>query len=163
MKTFLLSVVLAACSTFVLAQTPAQNKAKCVEFYKALNGDMSGFKAANFVSADFVDETVPAEAWAQMGADGVARFQAAIQSYKTAFPDLQWKTTLMVAEGDNVMVYGEMTGTFKNDFMGMKATNKSFKIADVDIVQFNKEGKCIKHMAVQDPMVMWAQLGVEMK
>lgn len=163
MRTLLSLLVLLACCAIVNAQTPAQNKAKCVEFYKALNGDISKFRAADFVTADFVDETVPADAWAQMGADGVSRFQAAIQSYKAAFPDLMWKTTLAVAEGDYVMVYGEMTGTFKNDFMGMKATNKPFKITDVDIVQFNKEGKCIKHMAVQDPMVMWAQLGVETK
>ena len=163
MKVFLFSLVLALCCTASSAQSPAQNKAKCVEFYAAFNGDASKFNAANFVSTDFVDETVPAEAWAQMGADGVSRFQAAVQAYKAAFPDIQWKTTLMVAEGEYVMVYGEISGTFKNDFMGMKATNKSFKLSDVDIVQFNKDGKCIKHWAVQDPMVMWSQLGVDMK
>lgn len=158
MKALLSSFVITLLCTFATAQSPAQNKAKCVEFYKAFNGDIAQFKAANFVTADFVDETIPPDAWTQMGTDGISRFQAALQAYKAAFPDIQWKTTLMVAEGEYVMVYGETSGTFKNDFMGMKATNKTFKIVDVDIVQFNKDGKVVKHWAVQDPMVMWAQL-----
>jgi predicted ester cyclase len=163
MKTMIFSLVFFAFYATTFAQTPAQNKAKAMEFYKAFNGDFSQFNAANFVAADFVDYNIPSDAWAQMGADGVARFQGSLGMFKQSFPDSQWKTNMAVAEGDLVMVYGEQTGTFKADMMGMKANGKSFKINDVDIIKFNAQGKAVAHWAVQDQSVMWMQLGVSMK
>ncbi|MCB0543864.1 MAG: ester cyclase, partial [Saprospiraceae bacterium] len=47
---------------------------------------------------------------------------------------------------------------WKNDLMGMKATGKSFKIIDVDIIEFNDAGKAVAHWSVQDPMVMMSQI-----
>ena len=157
-------VLLFAClSLNVLnAQTPAQNKAAVMEFYKAFNGDFSKFDASRFVTADLLDYSIPPEVWNQLGSDGVNRFQAAIGAYKNAFPDVHIKTLQVIAEGNTVMAYIEMTGTFKNDFMGITATGMTFKIVDVDIVEFNSAGKAVAHWAVQDPMVMWAQLGVKM-
>lgn len=163
MKNLLFSLVLlaAACichPTGSFAQTEAQNKAKVAEFYQAFNGDISKFNATNFVAKDFVDHAVPEADWMKMGTDGVSRFQAAIQGYKAGFPDAHFKPMITVADGDYVMVYGESSGTFKGNFMGMEATGKSFKFMDTDIVQFNKEGKAIGHWAVQDASVMMQQI-----
>lgn len=163
MKSFLFSLALFCCFCSATAQTAAQNKAKVAEFYKAFNGDIAMFNAANFVAPDFVDHAMPPDAWAQMPGDGVARFQSAIQMFKASFPDSKFVPSIVVAEGEYVMAYGETMGTFKGDFMGLKHNDKMFKYNDVDIVKFNKEGKATAHWSVQDASVMWMQLGVSMK
>jgi predicted ester cyclase len=58
------------------------------------------------------------------------------------------------------MVYGEWSGTWKGDLMGMKATGKTFKINDVDIFKFNDAGKMIEHRSVQSGATLGAQIGM---
>ena len=67
-----------------------------------------------------------------------------------------------MADGDKVIVYGEWSGTFKNDYMGMKATNKSFKINDVDIFTFNDDGKITSHRSIMPYSVSMQQVGARM-
>lgn len=153
-----------ACMAFLSAnaQTLAQNKAVTDAFYVAFNGDAAKFDASALVAPDFIDHAIPSDVWMQMGANGIERFQNSIVAFKQAFPDVHVRTLKTVAEGNTVMVYLVMTGTFTNDFMGLKATGKSFKLNDVDIVEFNNSGKATAHWAVQDAAVMWMQLGVKM-
>lgn len=153
-----------ACMAFLSAnaQTIAQNKVVTDGFYMAFNGDAAKFDASKFVAPEFVDHALPADVWEQMGANGIERFQNSLMAFKQAFPDVQARPIKTIAEGNTVMVYLEMTGTFKNDFMGMKANGKSFKFYDVDIIEFNNAGKATAHWAVQDASVMWMQLGVKM-
>ncbi len=66
-----------------------------------------------------------------------------------AFPDYKGTNFLAVADGDVVMVYAEWTGTWKNDFKGMKATGKSFKMYEVDIFKLSNQGKVIEHREIQ--------------
>jgi predicted ester cyclase len=87
--------------------------------------------------------------------------KAMIQAWLNAFPDVKGDDLKYVADGDWVMVWGEWTGTFKNDFMGMKATNKSYKMKDVDIFKMNDEGKILEHHNVQSPNTMMAQIGAK--
>ena len=67
-----------------------------------------------------------------------------------------------VADGDYVIVYGTWTGTWKNDFMGMKATGKSFKVNDADIFKFNDAGKMMEHRSVQSMKTIAMQIGMKM-
>lgn len=85
-----------------------------------------------------------------------------LQQLLNAFPDYKLSDPMAVADGDYVMVHGTWTGTWKNDFMGMKATGKSFKVDDVDIFKFNDEGKIIEHRAVQSMNEMSRQIGMQM-
>ena len=82
-----------------------------------------------------------------------------INSWMNAFPDNKGKDLKYVADGDWVMVWGEWSGTFKNDFMGMKATNKSYKMKDVDIFKLNDAGQVVEHHNVQSPNTMMMQVG----
>ena len=82
-----------------------------------------------------------------------------ISMWMNAFPDNKGDDLKFVAEGDWVMVWGEWSGTFKNDFMGMKATNKSYKMKDVDIFKLNDAGQMVEHHNVQSPNTMMAQVG----
>jgi predicted ester cyclase len=82
-----------------------------------------------------------------------------ISMWMNAFPDNKGDDLKFVADGDWVMVWGEWSGTFKNDFMGMKATNKSYKMKDVDIFKLNDAGQVVEHHNVQSPNTMMMQVG----
>src|SRR5438105_4424635 len=84
-----------------------------------------------------------------------------MQDWMNAFPDVKGSDLKYVADGDWVMVWGEWSGTFKNDFMGMKATNKSFKMKDVDIFKLSDDGKVLEHHNIQSPNMMMMQVGVQ--
>ena len=76
--------------------------------------------------------------------------RAGMKSYMTAFPDVKGENLTAVADGDWVVVWGDWSGTFKSDFMGMKATGKSFKYREADIFKLNDEGKITEHSSVQN-------------
>jgi steroid delta-isomerase-like uncharacterized protein len=82
-----------------------------------------------------------------------------LQSWMNAFPDSKGDNLKYVAEGDWVMVWGDWTGTFKNDFMGMKATNKSYRYPDVDIFKMSDDGKVMEHHNVQSFNMVMMQVG----
>jgi len=86
--------------------------------------------------------------------------KASLKGYLTAMPDFKCENPSVVASGDTVIVLGDWSGTFKNEFMGMKPTNKSFKMADADVFIFNKDGKIISHKSVQGDPTLFAQIGV---
>ena len=93
---------------------------------------------------------------------GIDTAKAGITSWFTAFPDVKGENLKVVADGDWVMVWGDWSGTWKGDFMGQKATGKSYKIKDVDIFKLNDEGKITEHHFVQSPMTSASQIGMKM-
>jgi predicted ester cyclase len=93
------------------------------------------------------------------GKDSVMKM---LQGWMTAFPDNKGSDLKYVADGDWVMVWGEWSGTWKGDFMGMKATNKSYKMKDVDIFKMNDAGQVVEHHNVQSPNTMMMQVGMPM-
>lgn len=102
---------------------------------------------------DYNDGSMPAT----KGKDSIMKM---LKSWVNAFPDNKGDDIKYVADGDWVMVWGEWSGTFKNDFMGMKATNKSYKCKDVDIFKLNDAGQIIEHHNVQSPNTMMGQVGM---
>ncbi|MCU7550452.1 ester cyclase [Chitinophagaceae bacterium LB-8] len=93
---------------------------------------------------------------------GIDSIKASVSSWLNAFPDVKGENLKSVADGDLVMVWGDWSGTWKNDFMGQKATDKSYKIKDVDIFRFNDEGKITEHHFVQSPLTSMVQVGMKM-
>lgn len=83
-----------------------------------------------------------------------------LKSFLAAFPDFNGENLQAVAQGDTVIVTGLWTGTFKNAYMGMKPTQKSFKTTDADIFSFNKEGKITSHRSIQSEATFLSQLGI---
>jgi predicted ester cyclase len=86
-----------------------------------------------------------------------------MKGWLDAFPDYKGENLMAIADGDKVAVLRDWSGTFKKDFMGMKATGKIFKAKDVDIFTFNDAGKITKHRSVQSMTTLMQQLGVPMK
>jgi predicted SnoaL-like aldol condensation-catalyzing enzyme len=93
---------------------------------------------------------------------GKDSIKAAISQWLAAFPDVKGENLKAAADGDLVMVWGVWGGTFKKDFMGMKATGKSYKAPDVDIFTFNDEGKITEHHGVQSGATIMMQVGAKM-
>jgi hypothetical protein len=85
-----------------------------------------------------------------------------LKAWLNAFPDVKGENLVYAAEGDYVMVWGTWSATFKNDFMGIKATGKSYSLPDVDIFKFNDEGKITEHRNIQPFSVVMTAVGAKM-
>jgi len=68
----------------------------------------------------------------------------------------------LLSDSNHVAIAGDWSGTFKKDLMGMKATNKQFKVKDVDIYTFNSDGKITEHRSIQSLNTILGQLGASM-
>jgi predicted ester cyclase len=134
-----------------------RNKKIIMASYDAMNShnvnDMLKDCAADCV--DYGDGSMPPI----KGKDSIAKMLTTMMS---AFPDYKGSDLKFVADGDWVMVWGEWSGTWKGDFMGMKPTNKSFKMKDVDIFKLNDAGQIVEHHNVQSPNMMMMQVGAAM-
>ncbi|HYF31869.1 MAG TPA: ester cyclase [Chitinophagaceae bacterium] len=82
---------------------------------------------------------------------GVDSIKAGMKGYMASF-EVKGDNIEAVADGDYVYVSGDWTYTWKNDYMGMKASGKSVKYKDVDIFKFNNDGKITEHRSI----VPWA-------
>jgi len=135
------------------AETAARNKASVLKAYELVNARKFD-EFAQLVTEDHVDHAAMPEA------RGREALKKNIMDFVSAFPDFKIESRQMLAEGDWVMGWVNISGTFQNDFMGMKANGKSFKISDVDILKFNADGLALEHWVVQDYCAMFSQLGV---
>ncbi len=66
---------------------------------------------------------------------------------RQSFPDVQWHALDMAAQDNKVAVLWECTGTHKDDFMGIPATQKSFKTTFMNFYYFNEKGQITKDVA----------------
>ena len=107
------------------------------------------------VSADFVEH----EAFPGFPTTGPEAPRAAMEMFRTAFPDFQFTVDDMIAEGDKVVVRATMSGTHKGEFLGIPPTNKGIKVPFIDIIEF-REGKATAHWGVTDQAAMMEQLGL---
>ena len=92
---------------------------------------------------------------------GLDSVKAMLKSWRGSLEDYKGDNIIALADGDRVAVYGNWSGKFKDNFMGMKVKGKSFKTTDVDLFTFNSDGKVIEHRSVQSPADMMHQLGVK--
>lgn len=77
-----------------------------------------------------------------------------------AFPDLQFATEFMVAEGDMVSAFTTVQGTHRGEFMGIPPTGKSFAVKNADSCRFTSDGLICEHWGIVDVAAMMRQLGV---
>ena len=114
------------------------------------------FKNATPDIADYGDGIMPP-------VKGLDSCKAFFQIFLAAFPDIKGENLMAISEGNHVAVFGDWSGTFKGDMMGIKATGKSFKMKDVDLFTFNDEGKITEHRAKQTADYMLSLVGAKMK
>ena len=120
-------------------------------------GNVDSVIRAENTAVDFIDRregSIPKK--------GIQNARAGLLQLMKAFPDYKGDNFMAVAEGDDVLVYGEWSGTWKNDFLGMKATGKSFKTNDVAILKLNSEGKVVEHHGIQPFATIAKQVGMRL-
>ena len=76
-----------------------------------------------------------------------------------AFPDLQFKTSFMIAEGDMVTAFNTVSGTHQGEFMGIAATGRAFSVNNADACRFTDAGLICEHWGLIDTAAMMSQLG----
>jgi len=153
---------LAACKSNSGTKSSSDSTATAIKRNKqiALDAEMSISKQDmdglfKNCSADFVDygngDSKPMK--------NVDSIKADFKGFLTAFPDFKGEDLAAIADSNTVVVTGNWSGTFKNDYMKMKANGKSFKIPEADIFTFNNEGKITSHKSVQSGIYIFYQLG----
>jgi len=94
---------------------------------------------------------------------GVDSIKANVREFMKAFPDYKGENFLAIGDGNHVAVFADWSGTFKNPFLGVKPTGKSFKVKDVDLFTFNDQGKMTEHRSVQSSRTILDMVGFKMK
>lgn len=77
-----------------------------------------------------------------------------------AFPDMHFSAGLMVADGDMVSAFNQVSGTHRGEFMGIPPTGKSFTVNNADFCRFTEDGMICEHWGLIDVAAMMRQLGV---
>ncbi len=131
------------------------NKALVRRFYDEVMNQGNLDLIDELVAPDFVEHQV----FPGLPTTGPESVKAGIGMFRSAFPDLRMAADDMIAEGDKVAVRATMSGTHRGEFMGIPATNKSFSITAIDIVEI-RDGKATAHWGEVDQGAMMEQLGL---
>jgi steroid delta-isomerase-like uncharacterized protein len=86
-------------------------------------------------------------------------FRKLVTSVLAAFPDARWTVEEQLAEADNVVTRWTLTGTHKEEFMGIARTGKRVTITGVTIDRI-VGGKIVEENEEFDALGMMRQLGV---
>jgi len=89
---------------------------------------------------------------------GLDSCKAMINSYLSAFPDMEGSNLMTVADDNHVAVFGDWSGTFKGKMGNTAPTGKSFKMKDVDLFTFNSNGQITEHRSIQSTESMMMQV-----
>ena len=131
--------------------TEARNKALVYQLYDETNAGNSQF-FFDLLADDYVDHNFDG---------GRDAFIALYDSFYTAFPDLQFEVTHVLADGDLVAVRGIQTATHEGNFMGIApATGNHVSWTGTAIFRFNDEGKIVERWQNLDEYGLMIQLGV---
>jgi predicted ester cyclase len=130
-----------------------RNKNAALGFLEAINSKnldaMVKDYAVDYV--DYHDGGIPPS-------KGLDTLKRDLKDFITAFPDVKAENLVALAEGNQVAVFGEWSGTFKANLGKLKATGKSFKVKDADLFTFNDAGKITEHRAVQPAEALLSQV-----
>jgi steroid delta-isomerase-like uncharacterized protein len=90
--------------------------------------------------------------------EGLHALKKSLVAHRTAFPDWNEVVTLIVAEGDYVVLQFTSTGTNLGSFMGHPATGKKIHIAEVTILRI-VDHKIAEQWLLPDIKSLYQQLG----
>jgi len=80
------------------------------------------------------------------------------KQWRAAFPDFKCANEKYYANGDEVVVIADWSGTWKGDLMGQKATGKTLKFKDAEIYTL-KNGKITAHSNIMPPKPIAESVG----
>ena len=89
---------------------------------------------------------------------GASGFKEFFSTWFASVPDWQYTLKKIVAEGNEVWVYGTYAGTLKKDWLGIAASGQKYAFEAVDIFRL-QDGKLAEHWDVMDIYGLFKQLG----
>lgn len=136
-----------------MMNTIEQNKAVVKRFNKEIieQGNYDSFK--ELVSDQVVNHS--AAPGTSHGPDGMVHFLRDV--LQKGFPDLKVQILQQVGEGDLVTTRKAISGTHKQEILGIPASNKEVQINVIDIIRL-KDGKYVEHWAVSNFSDVLAQI-----
>jgi steroid delta-isomerase-like uncharacterized protein len=90
------------------------------------------------------------------GAEGLREFFSA---WFSAVPDWNYTLKKIVAEGNEVWVFGTYAGTLEKGWLGIPASGQAYAFDAVDLFRL-QDGKLAEHWDVMDIYGLFKQLGV---
>ena len=112
-------------------------------------------KLTDFFATDYVEHNSTVASFGK----GTAGYQAFLGHLFTAFPDDKLTIELIVCEGDRVAYRASETGTHKDTFLGIPATQKQATWTEIQFFRI-KEGKVVEHWVDVDIFSWFTQLGI---
>jgi predicted SnoaL-like aldol condensation-catalyzing enzyme len=91
----------------------------------------------------------------KQGADGFKEFFTA---WFESVPDWQYALKKIIAEGEEVWVYGTYSGTLEKEWLGVSAPGRKYAFDAVDLFRLD-DGKLAEHWDVMDIYGLFRQLG----
>lgn len=108
---------------------------------------------------EFTDPDVHFESSGTPGADGVDGLIEFIGELRAAFPDGEFVTHELIAEGDTVVNRWTFRGTQQGEWMGLPGTGRPVEVNGTSTNHF-RDGKVVEHLADWNSLGMMQQLGV---
>ena len=88
---------------------------------------------------------------------GTEAFKGMVGMYLAAFPDLQWTTEDIIAEGDKVVIRWTATGTHQGELMSIPASGRQVTWTGMTIYRF-ADGKIVENWWAYDALGMMQQI-----
>jgi predicted ester cyclase len=114
-----------------------------------VNKDLSAVD--QYMKADYIQNNP----LVKQGASGFREF---FETWFDAVPDWRYSLKMIIAEGDEVWVYGAYSGTLGKEWLGISAKGQKYAFDSVDIFRL-EEGKLAEHWDVMDIYGLFRQLG----
>lgn len=135
---------------------PEANKRLVSRFYEEVwaRGNVE------FAEQVFADEYVRHDLRPTQAAPGPLGQAQIARAFREAFPDLQWRLDLIVAEGDLVAARWTASGTHTGAWAGIPPTGRWAEFSGVNIFRFDPAGKVVEIWNHRDDLGLNEQLGV---
>jgi len=132
----------------------AANKAVIQAFIEDVLNQRRLDRADDLVKENFIElDPLPGQ---EQGREGL---KAILRMLWSAFPDMYWIVSEMVAEGEKVVTRFVWTGSHRGAFLGIPATGRSVEVKGV-VVDRLEDGKMADSRILMDTMGLMQQLGV---
>jgi steroid delta-isomerase-like uncharacterized protein len=127
---------------------------------QALYGDLFSQGKLDVADAIIADEYVNHDRSAPPGGwpGGPAGFKAVVQTYRGAFPDLQFTIDDLVADGDRVVTRWTGRGINSGSLLGMPPSGRRIEVTGISIERF-AGGKIVETWVNFDMFGMLQQVG----
>jgi steroid delta-isomerase-like uncharacterized protein len=140
----------------VTAVNPEANKRLVNKFYEEVwaRGNVE------FAEQVLADDYLRHDLRSTQAAPGPLGQAQIARAFREAFPDLQWRIDLLVAEGDLVAARWTASGTHTGPWAGVAPTRRRAEFSGVNIFRFGPDGKVVEIWNHRDDLGLSEQLGV---